>query len=416
MIKFRQKDYTIQEGHYTGPKDIDKVPGALEVIGKATGAGSIIGGAVGAILKDSTFIEGALTGGKYGALGGILLKLFLNYLHNPMTKVKYQEVDKNIRRQFGIYQVSGVTVGDSIDKRANVDERFGFNDRNVTDYKINFAVHNDTVTMYTFGMTVKELEETSRILDYYTKKYFGMDYSSSLINQKLNSYSVNITFTNYQVISNFIMELSEKLKTRINLLDNKAIVSPRIEEAAAERDEEEKSFSGDMPSFTKYDLIKILGKSGNYLMGGANYLKSGWKQAIAYTIMSMIKASLEKIGRDELVKSGLKMPREDFGNSYLEDTLKKLYFVEGFNYTIGDKNAKDNMSMINGLFIITTEKGSESQKSIDSNFYKAGKNIINRTESGKVIIYTYPIESRAKFEFLLKKLMSTKITFNIFEK
>ena len=416
MIKFRQKDYTIQEGHFTGSKDMDKVPGALEVIGKATGAGAIIGGAVGAILKDSTTVEGALTGGKYGALGGILLKLFLNYLHNPMTRVKYQEVDKNIRRQFGIYRVSGVTVGDSIDKRATVDERFGFNDRNVASYKLNFAIHNDTVTMYTFGMTLKELEETSRVLDYYTKKYFGMDYTSTLINQKLNSYSVNITFTNYQVISNFIMELSEKLKTRINLLDNKAIVSSRLEDALEKDNEAEERTYSDLPDLSKFDLIKILGNTGSYLSGGLKHLGAGWKQAIAYTVISLIRSTLDKFGKDELVKSGMKMPRESFSNSYLLDTLKKLYYIEGFNYTVGDKTASDNMSMINGLFIVTTENGSESQKSIDANFWKAAKDKINRSDTGKVIVYTYPIESRNKFEFLLKKLMSTKITFNIFEK
>ena len=43
MIKFRQKNYTIQEGHYTGPKDMDKVPGAIEVVGKSAFGGSIIG-------------------------------------------------------------------------------------------------------------------------------------------------------------------------------------------------------------------------------------------------------------------------------------------------------------------------------------------------------------------------------------
>lgn len=417
MIKFRQKEYTIQEGHFTGSKDMDKVPGALEVIGKAAGAGSIVGAAVGAILKDSTVLEGALTGGKYGAIGGILLKLFLNYLHNPMTKVKYQEVDKNIRRQFGIFRVSGVTIGDSISKRASVDERFGFNDRNVTSYKINFAVHNDTVTMYTFGMTVKELEETSKILDYYTQKYFGMDYTSSLINQKMNSYSVNITFTNYQVISNFIMELSEKLKTRINLLDNKAIVSSRISEAIEKGDKEEDSertFS-DTPKLSQFDTLKIIGRTGNFIMSNLKYM-NGWKRAIGYTVMAMIKATLEKMGRDELVKAGIKMPREAFGNSYLEDTLKKLLYIEGFNYTIGDKTATDNMSMVNGLFIVTTENGSDSEKSIDKNFYNANKGVINRTNTGKAVVYTYPIESRSKFEYLLKKLMSTKITFNIFEK
>ena len=170
MIKFRQKQYTIQEGHYTGPKDIDKVPGAVEVIAKTAGAGAGLGAVVSTVLKDTSMIEGALTGGKWGAVGGVLLKLFLNYLHNPMTRVKYQEVDKNIRRSFGVFQVSGVTVGDSISKRASIDEKFSFNDRNVTSYKLNFAVADDTITMYTFGMTNKELVDTSNILDYYTKK------------------------------------------------------------------------------------------------------------------------------------------------------------------------------------------------------------------------------------------------------
>lgn len=413
MIKFRQKQYTIQEGHFTGTKDIDKVPSALEVIGKSAGAGSIIGAAVGHFVKDSTAFEGALTGGKYGALGGILLKLFLNYLHNPMTKVKYQEVDKNIRKQFGIYRISGVTIGDSISNRASVDERFGFNDRNITAYKLNFAVHNDTVTMYTFGMTVKELEETSSVLDYYTKKYAGMEYTSSLINQKMNAYSVNITFTNYQVISNFIMELSEKLKTKINLLDNKAIVSSRISEAI-EKDnlEEERTYSAS--SINKFDLIKIIGNSGKYMY--SVFKTPSVKQGIGYAMLALIRSGIERVGKNELVNSGVPMPRESFGNPYLEDTLEKLHYIEGFNYTVGDKQAKDNMSMINGLFIITAEKNSDSVNLIDTNFYNAAKAKINRTDTGKVIIYTYAIESRNKFEFLLKKLMSTKITFNIFEK
>ena len=102
MIKFRQKQYTIPEGHYTGPKDMDKVPGAVEVIGKSALAGAGVGGAVGGLLNDSTVISGAIQGGKYGAIAGTILKFFLNYLHNPMTSIKYQEVDKLIRREFGI--------------------------------------------------------------------------------------------------------------------------------------------------------------------------------------------------------------------------------------------------------------------------------------------------------------------------
>ena len=44
-MKFKQKKFTLQEGHYTGPKDQDKVPGALEVVGK-----SALGGALAAYL------------------------------------------------------------------------------------------------------------------------------------------------------------------------------------------------------------------------------------------------------------------------------------------------------------------------------------------------------------------------------
>ena len=78
MIQFRQKDFSIREGHYTGPKDMDKVPGALEVIGKSALGGALAGSAVGAILKDSTTLEGALKGAKLGGIGGILLKFFIN--------------------------------------------------------------------------------------------------------------------------------------------------------------------------------------------------------------------------------------------------------------------------------------------------------------------------------------------------
>ena len=131
MINFRQKEYTIQEGHYTGPKDMEDVPSALSVIGKSTLAGTGVGAAIGTLVKDTGIMKGATTGGKVGFIAGVLMKVLLNMLHNPMTTVKYQEVDKLIRRDFGIYRVSGITVGDSRDKRGKLDERFAFNDRNV---------------------------------------------------------------------------------------------------------------------------------------------------------------------------------------------------------------------------------------------------------------------------------------------
>jgi len=407
MIKFRQKIFTIQEGHYTGPKDMEKVPSAVEVIGKGTVGGAVAGGIIGKIVNDET-IKGAITGGKWGFLGSVLLKMFINYLHNPMTSVKYREVDKNIRRQFGIYRASGITVGDSIDKRASVDEKFSFNDRNVTTYKINFAVSDNQVTMYTYGLTNEDLEKVNKVLDYYCKKFFGMEYTSALINQRLNSYSVSIVFTNYQTISSFILELSNSLETKINLLDNKAFVSNRIEESIGE--EEQKDFS--VKEISKYEFAKILSKSVSFPMPG---ISATWKNSLSNVVMKIIQNSAKKISNDELIKSGAPSARGNFGNSYLEDTLKKLHYIEGFNFTIGDEKAENNFSIAQGRFIVTVLKDSESGKKIDKDFYGPLKGKVTRSDTGKVLIFFYTIESRKEFEFILKKLMQTKVTFNIFD-
>lgn len=394
MTKFRQKQYTIPEGHYTGPKDMDKVPGAIEVVGKSALVGAGIGGVTGSLLKDISITSGAVTGGKYGTIAGIVLKFFLNYLHNPMSSIKYQEVDKLIRREFGIYRASGVTVGDSLDKRANLNEKFSFNDRNVTSYKINFSVQDNSITMYTFGMTTKELDKTSETLDYYCKKYTGMEYSSYAINSRNNSYSVAIVFTNYQVIANFIMELSKVLNTKINLLDNKALVEGRIKEA-------EKDFS--VKALNKYELKKFIGKTGKALFSEN-----------PDHVMGMIQSALVLFTNDPEI---VPVKRDDFGNKYLETCLNRLHYVENYDYTIGEIGADINMSMLSGLFLVTiNKKKSEELKKVDSNFWSHLKTKVNRVDTGKVVIFNYTIKTKNEFDFILNKFMSLDIKPNIFEK
>lgn len=413
MKKFRQKQFTIQEGHYTGPKDMDKVPGVMEMIGKSALAGAGLGGIVGGLVKDSSITEGAITGGKYGTLVGLALKFLLNYLHNPMKTVKFQEVDKLIRREFGIYRVSGITVGDSIEKRGKVEDKFSFNDREVTKYVLNFSIQENQVTMYTFGMTDKELKDTSDTLDYYCKKYFGMEYSSHLINQKVNSYSVHITFTNYQVIANFIMELSNKLGKKINLLDNKAILESRIVKAS-EEGSDEKRFSS-VPSISKYDLFKILGGSGLTALLG---LKAGWGESLSVMAIDAITRTIDTLSDAEYSKifpfeQGT-MKRSQLGNKYLESTLRKLRYVEGFHYSVGEKGCSANMSLTGGVFVVTVSKDSSDYKNLEEVLGKDLKSKVRRSENGKVVIYTYLINSKNEFEFILKKLMSVKPEINLF--
>lgn len=410
MVVFKQKDFTLAEGHYSGPKDQDKVPGALEVIGKSALGGALAGSAVGAILKDSTALEGAITGGKWGAIAGAAFKFFLNYLHNPMTRVKYQEVDKVIRREFGIFRASGITIGDSVSKRANLDEKFAFNDRKITAYKLTFTVQNDQVTMYTFNLTDKELEKVDSILDYYCKKYTGMEYSSTVLNRRYNAYAAVIVFTNYQVISNFMMELSNALETKINLMDNKALVQGRLSEIKDEEgEEEEKTFS--VKDINKFDFAKILGKAACMVPLA---IRKPFGEAASHMAMQMMAVTGNKIAGDALVSMGVAMPREAFSNKYLLDTLKKLHYLEDIHYTVGRKDVNANISMLNGRFVVTISKG-EDQEKLDKVFWGTYKRLVNRADTGNVVIYTYLINSRKEFEGILNKLFSADILFNIFE-
>ena len=167
MIKFRSKKFSIQEGHYTGPKTMDKLPGVLETVGKGAGIGAGIGAVTGGLMDDNTALNGALTGAKWGTISGIAAKLLLNYFHKPMSSIKYQEVDRGIRRQFGVYQVAGIVVGENVGKRAKIEEKFSFNDRQVTNYKITFTIHDNQVIMYTFGLSKEELDKVNKVLDSY---------------------------------------------------------------------------------------------------------------------------------------------------------------------------------------------------------------------------------------------------------
>ena len=410
MIEFRQKDFTIPEGHYTGPKDQDELPGLFEIVGKSALGGAVIGGIVGKIDKNISTGKGALEGGKYGALVGIVLKLFINHLHKPMSTIKYQEVDRNIRREFGIYRIAGITVGDKIDKRADVDEKFSFNDRNITKYKINISIYKDEVTLYTLGMTDAEIDKLSEILDYYCKKYYGMKYDSFLLNQKANAYSVKIVFTNYQVISNFILEVSNALETKINLLDSDALVKGRLvfSDDESENTGEERNFS--LSAIDKRDIFKILTSTGKFNLR----IGDSWKESVAFSVLGTLLDFIKKADTKMRSTENTSTAREDLGNYYLQEVLKKLHYVEGFNYTIADKKAQSNMSIIDGLFLVTTKKDSKDMKDIDDKCWKNLKLKINRADTGKAIVYTYNIQSKNEFEFILKKLMTTGIVFNIF--
>lgn len=400
MIRFKQKNYTIEEGHYTGPKDLEEVPGYFEVIGKTTVGGSLAGGAIGGVLNKvgverASVSEGLSTGGKVGFVSGILLKILLNSLHNPMKTVKFQEVDKMIRAKFGIYRFSGITAGDSFQKRTTVDEKFGFNDRKVTEYKISFCIRNNQVTMYTLGITSEDLEKLNSSLDYYCKKFFGMDYTSKPINVKENSYSVTIVFTNYKAISDFICEVSDRLGYKINLLDDDALVV---------MNNNTKTFS--KITLDKYDTLRILGNSGGSFL---SYLSRGPKEAWSGAILEAIITGIDQLKDIEKSKY-FPNNQKNFTNSYLEDRLQRLGFIEGMHYTVGMKSKECNVRLNQGLFLISVLKNSKSDlllaKILPGNQKKEINNQVN--------FWTIRLENRGEFDILLKNIINSGVIPNIF--
>lgn len=420
MIRFRQKNYTIQEGHYTGPKDTSNLPGAVELIAKGGIAGTAIGAGVGALTgkKDlENIIEKSKYGLGAGAVAGLLAKLLVNYSQKPMSSLKYQEVDKAIRQRFGVFNIAGITVGDSIDKRDKIEDKFSFNDRDVASYKINIAICDDKLTMYTFGMTDSELNTTSNTLDYYCKKYYGIEYDSKVINKAVNSYSVTIIFNNVSTVCDFIVELSDKLKTKINFLDSKAIVLPRLKEKSdidnlindiEEKENHQKDFS--VTDFGTFDVINLLTRGTYRAVFGGNR-----------SVIETVTEAASKLSRNDLDKLGIPRNIGQLDNKFLEKTLKDLHYVEGFNYTVsgsGDGAAgKTNMSLNSGILFITSKKGSESD-SLDTNFYNKLRTKIQRVENtkDKVIIYSYQVKNEKEFKDVLNALMScNNIKFNLYD-
>lgn len=401
MTKFKQKNYTIQEGHYTGSKDLEKIPSSLEVIGKSTIGGSAAGGLIGGVIKtagvdEASITDGIATGGKAGFVTGIIAKFLLNALHKPMKTVKYQEVDKMIRAKFGIYRVSGFTAGDTFQKRKTVEEKFGFNDRKVTDYKISFCIRDNQVTMYTLRVTDKNMDDLNSSLDYYCKKYSGMEYTARPINTRDNSYSVTIVFTNYKAISDFIFEISERLGYKINLL-NDNILLERLGK------EESKNFS---LTLDKYDKLRILGKMSGRIIKTAI---SGPKEAWCEIVSKMVTEGFKTLSEQEKAKyfpSRLK----NFGVSYLEGRLKHLGFIEGVHYTVGMKSRECNIRLDRGLFMVTSLKGSKSDLLVSGLLPDDKRKEVNN----KVNLWTMYLENRVKFDILLGNLIRSGVKPNIF--
>lgn len=414
MIKFKQKEYTIQEGHYTGTKATKKIPGAVKVIVKSVLAGMGIGAGYGALVPDETAGKGAKKGAKAGFWAGIALKVLIDKFHKPMSSVKYQKVDKTIRSKFGIKEVSGMIVGDSKEKRDELFKYFSFNDPNILSHKINVSVRKNKVTVYTQSLTKKDLELLNESLDYFCYKYHGMEYSSNLLaeTKDRSSYKISIIFTNYEAIASFFIEVAKSLETQVNILDR---------EVEIEEEPREKRYSllskaagrvSSLPSFDRYDMMRILGK------GGSIVVSSGFKSDFGGVLFDMIQEGLKSVTETAMVlnlPAGVKTSRKSFNNAYLEKSMHELLFREGRDYTVGKNDTDFNMYLHQGYLIIAAELSGREMRDFSA-LTKKYKMTITTVKGATAEVFTYIMQSREELNQLLREIIRIGIKPNIYTK
>lgn len=417
-MKYILKQYSLKEGQYTGPKKLKKVPGALNTITKSILAGIGIGAGVGAIDDEIGIAGGAKKGAVIGLATGIAANYIIKKMHEPMSTIKYDKVDKYIRTK--------ISLGNKINKEnfsAKTEDLFAFNDSSVMDYRVNVSIQKKSVTAYLSCLEPTEITIVDKLLDNYCYKYFGMEYTARLLNKDTNSYAITIIFTNHTVIADFLIELAKKLSTRINLLDNRAPITLSQEEITLRTDpipvsvEKKFSNSGSSLILDKYDLMKIFGGGG--LISGVKFLTSKNKvrfffDILTHSLNNTTGLILKRLGSSIKIP-GFQLKREDLNNYHLKKAMTELNFIEGFDYTVGEENSPLNIMLIGGNLIIGIEKSQRNNNAIEK-IEENLNNVIKTVVSRKVIIYNFPIDSKAGLENSIRVIMKLGLKPNIYTK
>ena len=396
MIIFKEKQYTLKEGHYTGPKDPDEVPGAIKTIAGATALGYAAGAVADKITEDSRKPKlgdeppsWKTRGAQAGFVAGVMSKLLLNTIHNPMDSIKFQELDKSLRRSFGMYRASGITIGDSRENRERMKESFVINSKKVTDFKINVTVAKGKLVMYTLELTEKQEEDLNDILDYYCKKYFGMKYTSTPLKNK-GSWSITIVFTNHQVAANFLIEVGETLGVRQNILNDD------LPEA------DTKMFSW-VPFLDKTELKDLFSR-------GILKIVSGKVPYNSKGLTDMLVEGLSRLKALECTDIGIKSPREDYGNKYLEKVLQKLD-PRGTQWTAAQNDSDLNLYLFRGTLMVCASHGSKEEGLMKG--LRELKPVASKS-SGSASLWTYQMKTPGDLEVVLRKIIGTKAKLNIY--
>ena len=114
--RFTRRNFTIPEGHYTGPKQKQEKT-AVQQANTFGLSGALFGGLKGYFDGDpentrlGNVIRDAASGYTWGALGGLALKGIDHYINKPLDEIQFEKVDQAIRLKFGQFRIPIVDVG-----------------------------------------------------------------------------------------------------------------------------------------------------------------------------------------------------------------------------------------------------------------------------------------------------------------
>ena len=385
--------YSLSDGSYTGPKD--PVPGTLATVGGATAAGWLAGKVADKVTSDprrprlaadEDRVSWATKGAGAGFVTGVIGKILLGSIHNPMDTVKFDELDRAIQTKFGIYRGAGLTVGDSREARAKLKESFVINSRDLSGFKVHVCVVKGKLTLYTIGLSPGQETELEDTLDWYCRKYHGMDYKSSRFGSA--GWKIQVTFTNHRVAADFLVEIGEAMGVRMNVMDSDA--STELEEIS------QRSFST-VPRLDRLELQNLFGR-------GVLNLMTGIGPGTGVALIELVVEGLKALTRP--TDAGIKNPRKAYGNNYLSDRLSRF----GTEYTVGLKGAPVNLYLFHGTLIV-----SANGRSKEAGLLRRVKELNEaKSRSGSAVVWTYTMKSAQELDLILKQILGLHVKPNIY--
>ena len=126
--------------------------------------------------------------------------------------------------------------------------------------------------------------------------------------------------------------------------------------------------------------------------------------------MDMVTEGLGKVRTAEVGAIGIKEPKENYGNKFLETTLKKLD-PSGRSWTIGENGNNLNIYLFSGTLMVCASYGSKEESLVRK---IQGLKEAKKTTKTSASFWTYTMKSPGDLEVMIKKLMSLGVILNLY--